>query len=332
MRAPKYSRPLHFHSLLLSALFFLLLVAAARGQEGYQRPPKAVTDILDALPPPLVNVNPSGQYLELLQPAAYPSIADLAEPMLRLAGHRINPQNNGPARSTRILSIVLVDIGDGKSRTIALPAEARPGGTSWSPNGKHLAFYNTTANALELWIADVDTAQARKIPNVHLNAAYGQTLVWMPDSRTVLCRLLRADRGQPPAAPRVPTGPTIQESSGKEAPVRTYQDLLKNRHDEELFDYYFTAQLALVDSQSGAVSMVGKPGIFSNTLVSPDGNHILVAREHRPYSYLHPSFAFPKEVEVWNRQGDVDFKLANLPLADQVPIEGVPTGPRQYEW
>jgi len=31
------------------------------------------------------------------------------------------------------------------------------------------------------------------------------------------------------------------------APAPTYEDLLKNANDERLFDYYFTAQLALVD-------------------------------------------------------------------------------------
>jgi dipeptidyl aminopeptidase/acylaminoacyl peptidase len=316
----------------ISLLFLLAGPPALFAEQGYQKPPKAVTDILDVLPPPVVFVSPTRDYLELLQPVAHPSIAELAEPMLRLAGHRINPRTNGPSRPPRFVSVTLLSIAKGESRTLALPSGAHPGMSSWSADGKRLAFANTMGEAIELWVADVATAQARKIPSVRLNATYGQPFQWMPDNRTLLCRTVAADRGQPPAAINVPAGPTIQESSGKQAPVRTYQDLLRNKHDEDLFDYYFTSQLALVDIESDRVSLLGKPDVFSSTLVSPDGDHILVAREHRPYSYLHPSVAFPKEVEVWNRQGGVEFKLASLPLAELVPIEGVPTGPRDYSW
>src|SRR5262249_9491757 len=64
----------------------------------------------------------------------------------------------------------------------------------------------------------------------------------------------------------------------------------------------------------------------------PDGKHILVVRSHRPYSYLLPASAFPKDIEVWDRTGKVVVQVASLPLADQVPIEGVPTGPRDVHW
>jgi dipeptidyl aminopeptidase/acylaminoacyl peptidase len=303
-----------------------------KAQEGYQKPPKAVTDILDAPLPPLVNVSPTRQHLEVIEIAPYPPIADLAEPMLRLAGHRINPQTNGPARQPRIVGITLVDVANGGERKVTLPAGARPGMSQWSPDGKQLAFANTSSNGIELWIADVTTAQAKQIKNVVLNATYGRPFVWMPDSRTLLCKTIVANRGTPPATPKVPIGPTIQESSGKEAPVRTYQDLLKNKHDEDLFDYYFTSQLATANTETGEVAPIAKPAVFSSIEISPDGNHILVVREHRPYSYLHPSFTFPKDVEIWNRQGAVEHKVASLPLAEHVPIEGVATGPRDYEW
>ncbi|HLN32791.1 MAG TPA: prolyl oligopeptidase family serine peptidase [Gemmataceae bacterium] len=316
----------------LNLLVFLACAPAAPAEDGYRKPPQAVMDILNVLPPPTVTVSPTRDYLALLQGASYPTIAELAEPMLRLAGHRINPQTNGAARLPRLIGISIRSLGKGEPHKLPLPDGARIGMPSWSPDGKHLAFANTTGAAIELWVADVATAQARRLANVRLNATYGQPIHWMPDSRTLLCRIVVADRGQPPAAPKVPTGPTIQESSGKKAPVRTYEDLLQNAHDEELFDYYFTAQLALVDIRSGQASLVGKPAIFASAQVSPDGNHFLVAREHRPYSYLHPSAAFPKEVEVWDREGRVEFKLASLPLAEQVPIEGVPTGPRNYTW
>jgi dipeptidyl aminopeptidase/acylaminoacyl peptidase len=42
--------------------------------------------------------------------------------------------------------------------------------------------------------------------------------------------------------------------------------------------------------------------------------------------------AFPKEVEVWDRSGKSIWKVASLPLEDRVPIDGVPVGPRDYQW
>ena len=61
----------------------------------------------------------------------------------------------------------------------------------------------------------------------------------------------------------VPEGPNVQENAGKAAPVSTYEDLLKSAHDDALFEYYFTSQLALVNAGTGAQTPVGKPAIFA---------------------------------------------------------------------
>src|SRR6185436_2665917 len=130
----------------------------------------------------------------------------------------------------------------------------------------------------------------------------------------------------------VPREPNAQESFGRVGPVRTFEDLLKSPFDEDLFEYYTTAQLALVDTISGRTTEVGKPAIIQSANPAPDGQHLLVATVHRPFSYLYPVFAFPKEVQVWDTKGKLEYKLASVPLADQVPIDGVITGPRAYRW
>src|SRR5260370_13585478 len=61
----------------------------------YQKPPKAVLDVFNAPPFPVAVPNPSGDTLLLATPVPYPPIADLAKPMLRLAGLRIDPTTNG---------------------------------------------------------------------------------------------------------------------------------------------------------------------------------------------------------------------------------------------
>ena len=114
----------------------------------------------------------------------------------------------------------------------------------------------------------------------------------------------------------------------------TYEarDLLKSAHDADLFDYYTTSQLALVDVASGTVTPIGKPAIFSKVLAAPGGRYVLVERTGRPYSYLRAYERFPKNIEVWATTGELVETLAKLPLAEQVPIHGVPTGPRNHYW
>ncbi len=41
---------------------------------------------------------------------------------------------------------------------------------------------------------------------------------------------------------------------------------------------------------------------------------------------------FPKDVEVWNRRGELAKTIADVPTSEGVPINGVLTGPRQYRW
>ena len=64
---------------------------------------------------------------------------------------------------------------------------------------------------------------------------------------------------------------------------------------------------------------------------SPDGGHILVTSLRKPYSHAVTYERFAHDVEVWDRAGHAT-PLAQLPVADHVPIAGVPTGPRDHEW
>ena len=141
------------NSARLILVLLLAAVLAGRGfaqtPAGYQRPPKAITEILDAPPTPLVSLSPTREHLLLIERLNYPTIADLAAPMLRLAGMRINPNTNGPQRAPRNVGLILQTVADGEQRRVALPARARIGFPSWSPDGKRLALLNTTADGIE---------------------------------------------------------------------------------------------------------------------------------------------------------------------------------------
>jgi dipeptidyl aminopeptidase/acylaminoacyl peptidase len=330
------------HSIRVLIWCFLLLSSlAAYAQQGYQKPPQAILDVLDAPSSPTVSINPTRDKMLLVESSRYPSIAQLAQPMLRLAGSRINPNTNGPHGGGRVIKLTLKNIGDGKETVITLPPNAAFGVPEWSPDGKQFALTNTAANGIELWLGDAATGKLRRVPSAPINSAFGggrgfgsgdDSVQWMPDSKTLLCKTIPAGRGRAPIAPNVPTGPTVQENYGKVTPAWTFQDLLRNPHDEKLYDYYATSQLAFINTATGKATLLGKPAIYSSVDIAPDGNHLLVTMTHKPYSYLLTASSFPKEVEVWDRSGKLIHKVASSPLLDQVAMENVQTGPRGINW
>src|SRR5262249_33296000 len=162
--------------------------------------------------------------LLLVQFDRYPPITDVAQPMLRLAGLRINPANNGPHLAPRVSRLTLQAIATGEEKVLAVPARSRLGPPAWSPAGKRLAFPVTLPDQIQLWVGDTAEGKVRQVPGITLNAVHGAPFHWMPGSKELLCQTVPSDRGKPPAAARVPTGPVVQESSGRPSPVRTFQD------------------------------------------------------------------------------------------------------------
>ena len=78
----------------------------------YVLPPKAIVDAFDAEPLPQTLLSPNKQVVALTKARTYPTIVELSQPMLRLAGSRVNPKTNGPHRAsglqgTGIYSIVM---------------------------------------------------------------------------------------------------------------------------------------------------------------------------------------------------------------------------------
>ena len=328
------------HCLKLTALLPLLMALPAHAQSvdraTYMQPPAPIARILDTPPPPLPSISPKRDRVALLGRSNLPPIAELAEPDLKLAGYRINPRNNGPANSriAWLNALSFQPVGPGPARRVALPASTRFLAPTWSPDGTRLAFLVGADKGLELWVADAATARARKLSATPVNAAFGTGFEWLPDSSGLLVRLVPAARGPAPQAAQAPSGPIVQENAGRTAPVRTYQDLLRNSGDEALFDYYFTSQLAILPATGGVPRAIGRPGIYSTASVSPDGKYLLVNRVKRPFSYVVPSALFPTEVSVLDMAGRPVRQIADLPLRDDIPtqFDAVAPGPRAVQW
>jgi dipeptidyl aminopeptidase/acylaminoacyl peptidase len=302
------------------------------GAPAYQLPPQVIVDILDATPPPQVAVSPGGEAIALLERASMPPIAELAQPMLRLAGLRIHPGTNGPHRAQYYRSIALTGVATGEPRAVTLPEHARLQWVGFSPDGARFAFTQTRDTGIELWVGDTATGQAKSVTVAQLNGVFGTPCAWVGDGASLVCAFTLTSRGAPPAPPAVPSGPNIQEALGRTAPVRTYQDLLASAHDEAVFEYYATSQLALVDATTGARAPLGRPGLFSEVSPSPNGEFVLVRRLKRPFSWLVPYRDFPQTAEILDRKGATVKVVADLPLADTVPNNGVLPGPRAFRW
>ena len=92
-----------------------------------------------------------------------PSIAELAQPMLRLAGVRVNPLTNGPHRAPAGTGITLRTVATGSERKVSVPADAHVAFLGFSPDGRRFAFTNTTSSRVEIYVGDVASAQTRKV-------------------------------------------------------------------------------------------------------------------------------------------------------------------------
>jgi dipeptidyl aminopeptidase/acylaminoacyl peptidase len=300
----------------------------------YQVPPKGIVDIVEAPPTPSIVFNHGYDMLAILDRASLPSIEDLSNPELRIGGTRIDPVTNGRSRSRYYTGITIKKIdGSGESRLKGLPQKPKIGNFSWSPDDQHIAFTLITTGGIELWLSSAPDWQARKLTDYMLNQTMLYRFLWLPDSKEIIAGIVVPERGDPPVKSPVPEGPVIQETVGKMAAVRTYQDLLENRNDEEIFEYYTTSQLIRIGLEGEAV-FIGEPGMYASVSVSPDGTYILVEQIKKPFSYLVPYNRFPQTVEIWDMQGNLVHQLANIPLTEDIPkgFDAVQTGPRYFSW
>ena len=194
---------------------FLVPLHAASSQEPYKTPPPIVERILDAPRLPLLMTSSDGARLVLAERTAMPSIADLAQPMLRLAGLRINPLTTSRFSVFGYRALTVRDIASGAERTVTVPEHAKIGSISWAPDNAHIAFVQEGDEGLALWIADAATGTAQSVL-ADLNGVFGSPCVWLPDSARLLCRVVPPRGPVPEASPVSGSNRISPDSSSKE--------------------------------------------------------------------------------------------------------------------
>lgn len=300
--------------------------------EGYKTPPKEIADLLLANPTPAVSIDGQANWMLVMERNSYPSVEELAQPELRIAGQRINPGNYAPSRQTYINNFKLKDLHANKEFPVTgLPAGMLAGNVVWSPNEKKIAFINTTSKAVDLYVIDVATRKATRVNKQALNVILGDDFIWMDDN-TLLYKTILQPATAAPARSLMPSGPTIQQNLGKVAPSRTYQDLIKSPYDEKLFAFYATVQL--VKNVNGTESKIGEPAIYNAYNLSPDKKYLLTRIINKPFSYLVPAYGFNATINVTDLTGKVLKVVAELPSTELSPsgYDNVLNAPRLFDW
>ncbi|MEM6596879.1 MAG: prolyl oligopeptidase family serine peptidase [Cyanobacteria bacterium P01_C01_bin.69] len=300
----------------------------------WQSPPQEFLSVLHAPDLPWVSDSPTGKHLFLADPTTYPPLAELAAPMHELAGIRVNPANNGYHGRYGATSPRIVCVADGVETALALPKDAEVNGLRWTVDGERFALIVSHVDHIGLWVGAVD-GDIRKIEGLAINPLLGSPVKWLPDQKRLLVCCI-PERGPAPVASAIPIGPEILEGSGASA-RSTYEarNLLETAHDDALFEYYTTSELAIVDfSDDGAVhvKIISEPAPYFSASFSPDGEYLLVKWLVKPWSHQVGWHRFAEQVEVWDGNYEKLAEIASIPVADNVPVHGVPTGPRSIGW
>lgn len=308
------------------------LLPAQGTPAGYRDAPAAIARMLDARPTPVLALSPRRNWFVVLERRGMPTIAEIAEPHLKLAGARLNPATNGPAGTSGYVGMTLQRVSDRKQVAVPTPEGGRLGGPQWAPDGRHFVFTQTLDAGIALYLADT-TGQVRQLMGPMLNGAHGSACDWLDSGTRLLCATIPSGRGPAPGRSNTPAAPMTQESAGRASPAPTYQDLLRDTQDEALFDHYFTTQYMVVGID-GKTEPFGKAGLVTSVNPSPDGEWFVVETVQRPYSYLHPWSRFPSRTELWRPDGTVARVLLDRPTIETAPnVRGaVLPGPRDYRW
>ncbi|TVP47477.1 MAG: S9 family peptidase [Gemmatimonadales bacterium] len=281
--------------------------AAAQSQailaEGYLTPPDEVAALVASNRHEnviLSDLSPNARFFLNSESEGMPSLAQLATPYHRLGGVALDPAANRTRGFTTgaLMGLELIDASTGESRSIQVPAGARVSGSRWSPDGSQVAFLVHTSSETHVHVADVSNGRARQVTRSPLLATRVTSVEWSGDSRYIFAVVLPDNRGAEPVRPAQPATPLVRVASSDENRLRTYPSLLKDPHDQALFEYYTTGQLVRIEVSNRRVEKIGEPAMYESLDASPAGDMLRIRTTSKPFSYIVPASQFADREEI----------------------------------
>ncbi|MBR8535456.1 S9 family peptidase [Carboxylicivirga sediminis] len=320
--------------LLLTGILLCGLTVSAQIDLTYQEPSEEILQLADVPLPPGTSINDDGSVIVLFYRNQYKSIGELSEQEIKLAGIRTNPVTNISSRTRFSNTVKLQKKKEGIVEVKGMPQNARLANFSWSPDQSKMAFTNTVSNGTELWYIDIATSTAHKLTEANLNGNLGAPFSWMKDNSTLIVKTMPANRGQlVDKGTAIPQGPVVSVNEGQKAQNRTYQDLLKDKLDEENF-------IKLAESELKKVTLDGQQAdwapkaIYRSINFSPDGNYAIVSIIKQPFSYIVPYRRFPTDYILTDKDGKKFQTIEEVPLIEELPkgFMAERTGKRSITW
>lgn len=308
----------------------------AQENVSYQKPPKEILELVDIERAPSISIDSKNENILFTYRKMYKNLEDLSQDEIRLGGIRINPKTNISSTVTYVNNMklrkfkanVLTDV-------TGLPTNPKIANIAWSPNEKFIAFTHTSDKGVELWVLNVETAQAKKWSEDILNANSGNPITWFKNSESVLVKVMPKDR---PAliqvASSLPNGPIVSLSEkGAKAQNRTYPDLLKNKMDEVNFENLMTSELKQVNMDGSSLLWKAKD-MYLGISFSPDGQFVLATTLQKPFSYIVQYSRFPMKQVVYDQRGKTTKVVNEIPLSEVMPKGFMATrnGKRSMYW
>jgi dipeptidyl aminopeptidase/acylaminoacyl peptidase len=314
---------------------FSATLAVAQENLTYQKPSATILALADYERAPSVSMDSKKEYMLFSYRSTYKTLDDLNQDEMRLGGLRINPITNISSSANYISNLKIRKVTDKTETQISgLPENPRITNISWSQNEKKIAFTNTIATGIELWVIDVASASAKKLTDANLNANLGNPFNWMKDNETLLVKMLPKNRPALIDSKKdLPKGPTVSSSDGSKSQNRTYPDLLKNKTDETNFETLMSSELYKV-TLSGKTDFFKAGDLYAGESFSPDGNYLMLTTVQKPFSYIVPYNRFPLKTTVYDASGK-EVKVVNeVPLSEVIPkgFSSVRKGKRSMGW
>jgi len=309
------------------------IIMSLNSETGYKLPNDEIIEIFDTPRNPYIQFMQFEDFGLEISYKSHQTLEQLAEPSLKLAGEKFTKRLNAQMESYPITKIEIIKFSNKKRTPINLPQNALIRDIVITNDHKKAALLNETKDGVQLIIANLKSGACKTYDQFFLNdIVYNGIIGWLNDNEQILLKVIPGNRLTEPTKPPVPESPIMEQTSGKESTVRTYQNLLTDEHDKKLFDHYFSSQVIILNTTNNEIKQICENAVYDDIELSPDNKYLLVEKIHKPYSYQVPYYRFPKDFEIWDIEGNFLRTLASRPIQDEIPIGGTYIGPRRIMW